>query len=386
MTNPQDKLTALLGRAAAPKPPVDDIDRVLGDVLSAPSVTTPPVSAPAPATAPVAAEAPAPVKAKAKEEAFVVVEIDESQISSDLGALELQAAIRSATQVTDLSTFKVAALQSGYTAVLGALNFEDITRLQSASLDNHAAKMKLLRTLHSRVVEFSCDPIPFDTWVRSTAQGDFDTLMYGLYAATYPGENEFEVGCRHCGHENKLTVPVGHLARAASDDVYQEIARLLDPATDYKGAVKTSLVGLTVQRKLPVSGIVVEIRNPSMLDYLDNVQWFVEKQDARTGMLPEAMAGSEVQQTLLMYVPRLLVPVGNGRYAAVTEPGKRSSILRKLDKTDGRALIDAVDAQSSKLEVNYMLPKFNCRGCGKANDDLMLDFERLLFIKLRGKA
>ena len=88
-----------------------------------------------------------------------------------------------------------------------------------------------------------------------------------------------------------------------------------------------------------------------------------------------------------MYVPRLLVPVkGGSQYLPVTDQMARANLIGRLSRADGQALTDAVDAETKKLEVSYSLPAYNCAACGKKNEDLFLDFEALLFIKLREKA
>lgn len=362
-----------------------------------PALKPAPAAQPTPVAEAVEADAvlqEAPVAAATQAQAAPVVEVvaptaaevtvNDSMILTGAGTLALHEAMQNILGAQ--SVFKIAALQSGYTAEIGPLAFEDISRIQSSALDAHAARMKLLKTLHSRIQDFSCGPIGFQNWLKQTAQGDYDTLMYGLYAATYPGENDFDVRCRHCGHDNKITVDVAQLARVESDDVYAEIRRLLDPKTDFKGAIQNSLVGRVVQRKLPESGIVVDIRNPSMQEYLDGVQWFVNAQDKTTGALPADIAGAEVIRTLSMYVPRMLVPVkGGSQYLPVTDQMARASLIGRLSRADGSALTDAVDAETKKLEVSYSLPAYNCAACGKKNEDLFLDFEALLFIKLREK-
>ena len=342
-------------------------------------------AAPQPAEkAPAAAPEP---KAEVEAPKAVEVSVTDSVILTGAGTLALHEAMKAALGGQKAASFKVAALQSGYTAELTALAFEDISRIQASSVDAHAARMKLLRTLHSRIAEYSCGPIKFQDWLKQTAQGDYDTLMYGLYAATYPGENDFDVRCRHCGRDNKLSVNVAQLARVESDDVYAQIRTLLDPKTDFKGAIQNSLVGRSVQRKLPQSGIIAEIRNPSMQDYLDGVQWFVNAADKNTGALPTEIAGAEVIRTLSMYVTRMLVPVpGGSQYIPVADQSDRAQLIGRLSRADGQALTDAVDEETKKLEVSYSLPAYNCAGCGKKNEDLFLDFEALLFIKLREKA
>lgn len=361
----------LAGGAEAPAP------APAAEVAAAPAAAP---AAPKPAPAPVA-EKPLPV-AKA-------VSVSDSEILGDMSTLALHEAINAAINGSrkDSPIFKVAALQSGYTAEMAPLAFQEITRLQSSSVDAYAARMKLLRTLYDKIHAFSCPTMSFQDWLKQTAQGDYDTVMYGLYAATYPGDNEFDVRCRHCGHDNKITANVGALARVESDDVYAQIKHLLDPKTDFKGAIQNSLVGHTIQRRLPMSGIIAEIRNPSIQDYLDSVQWFVQAQDRNTGMLPDQLAGAETIRTLGMYVTRLLVPVpGTSNFVPVNALNDRLSLIGRLADEDGKALTAAVDEENTRLNISYQLPDYNCGGCGKKNGDLFLDFEALLFIKLRERA
>jgi hypothetical protein len=317
----------------------------------------------------------------------LAVDIGANQILGSAGSLALQEAMNAVIKRASGPVFKVAALQSGYTVEFGALNFEETARLQASAVDAHAARVKLLRVVHGRMISLSCGPIRFEDWLKITAQGDYDTLLYGLYAATYPGENEFDVRCRHCGHENKIRSDVGALARIEGSGVMDEIKQLLDPNANYKGAIQKSLVGRRVQRQLPTTGIVAEVTNPSLQDYLDGVQWFVQNQDRATGELPANLAGNETIRTLVMYIPRALVQVpGSQQFLEVKGAQQIHNMIGKLPRADGQALVDAVDAEVRDLSISYQLPSFNCGGCGKRNEDLVLDFENLLFFKLREKA
>lgn len=394
-TNLQAAMDQAVRRPPAPKPvmkpEVDEATAALDAVLDAPNFETASVEAVVKeavghAEPHVSDEKALPVAKTAAETKALEVSISEGSVLQGAGTMALFEAMKVALDNNAPAVFKVVALQSGYTAEMSALAFEDISRIQASSIDAHAARIKLLKTLHARVQEFSCGHVKFPDWLKITAQGDYETLMYGMYAATYPGENDFDVKCRHCGHDNKVTVDVGVIARVESDEVYGEIRKLLDPKTDFKGAISNSMVGHTVQRKLPRSGIIAELRNPSIQDYLDGVQWFAQAQDRNTGALPVDLAGAEVTRTLTMYVPRLLVPVPNtNNYLAVTDQAQRASIIGRLGQVDGEAITAAVDDETKRLEVSYSLPHYNCAACAKKNDELFLDFEALLFIRLREK-
>jgi hypothetical protein len=300
--------------------------------------------------------------------------------------LELHSAI--VTAIGKKPTYKVAALASGYTVEFSALSFQEITRLQASSLDAFAARMKLLRTLYGRATEFSCGPLRFDNWLKISAQADYDTLMYGMYAATYPGENEFDIACRHCQHPNKVTADVNSLIRLENKETYGAILELLNPKADWKGAVEHSMVGHTVNRRLPKSGIVATLRAPSLQDTLEGTQWFVGAADKQTGALPPELSGADTIRTLVMYTSRFLVPrqPGSTKYLQVTDAAQRAQLIGSLCREDGIALTAAIDAETQRLAVSYRLPEFNCAGCGKRNTDLFLNFENLLFLKLQESA
>lgn len=324
----------------------------------------------------------APVKAVAK-----VVDVSSADILTDMGSLALHSAINAALGRRKSPTFKVAALGSGYTTEFRALAFEEITHLQASVTDPYSGRIRLLRTVHKAISEFSCDPLSFDNWLKMTSYSDFDTLMYGLYSATYPGANSFDVNCPHCGQKNELMVDVNQLARVEDDAVYEEIKRLLDPKTNKKFAITNSLVGKATTVKLPFSGILAEVSNPSIQDYLDGVQWFVNSSDKRTGMLPEQAAGLEQLRTMAMYIRRLLIPAAgtDNKFIPVTDQSQIIGLIGRLLPEEGTALSDAINESQSRYAVSYRIPDFNCRACSKRVTDLFLDFETLLFIKLRGK-
>ena len=321
------------------------------------------------------------------------VVIPDNAILENAGALAIHEAIKAAKQRANavsgrVPVFKVAALASGYTGEMTALNYEDIARLQSSSLDPYSARMKTLRTVYNRISNFSCGHMTFDNWRKQTADSDYNSLMYGLYAATYPGKNEFDVPCQHCSHVNKVIVDVNDMPRAEDPVIFgEQLSVLLDPNTDYKGALVNSLVGRRVQHRLPESGFIIEVTVPSIQDHLDGVQWFTQAVDRTTGMLPDDLVGSESIRAATMYINRILIPnPGNeSQFFPITDQGQRASIISDLSAKDSAAMDKAIIDSDKSINVAYSIPDFNCGRCGKRNSKLELDFEALLFTKLREK-
>ena len=175
MTTPNPQLAKVMARAAQAAGTVaaDPVD----EVLAAPANPVYQETQQNPAPAPLQPTVTTSVAA---------VTIAANDVVTDLGALQLFEAIKAATGDSAMSVFKIAALQSGYTAEMGALSFEDITRLQTASVDAYAARMKLLRTVYGRIKQFSCEHIKFQDWLKQTAQGDYDTAQGYLLSRPVP--------------------------------------------------------------------------------------------------------------------------------------------------------------------------------------------------------
>ena len=148
----------------APVPAVKEPEQALPEIAKAEETKQPETSETIPAAEvalPQATQAPA-----AKVSATEVAIADTSVQAGN--ALELNAVLR-AVFGEKPPVFKIAALQSGYTAEIAALTFDDINRIQASSVDAHAARMKLLRTLYSRITEFSCGPMVMALMSRRTA-------------------------------------------------------------------------------------------------------------------------------------------------------------------------------------------------------------------------
>jgi hypothetical protein len=119
---------------------------------------------------------------------------------------------------------------------------------------------------------------------------------------------------------------------------------------------------------------------------MEGVQYFTGILDKATGQPPAALAGSDTTRTLVMYTGRLFVPTpaAANKYVAVATAEQKADLIGRLPPADGLALSEAIDEETRKLGVQYKLPDFNCAACSKRNEELFLNFENLLFIKLQG--
>jgi len=384
-------------RAAAPEPAPEALDDMAASAAAA--FETAPVARHAPATeAPAPAQVSAPMAEPSRDEApaepaappepELKAEILPADFQLDsraaVSALEALSAIQNMTK--DAPSFKVALLQSGFTVEVTPLHYRDMTRLLASSSDNYASQVRLLRTAHRQIVSWSCPPMDFDAFVDNCAHGDKETLLYGLYGATYPGDSEFDVPCKHCGHINKVRFGVSSIVRAEDPAVYGEIARLLDPSTDFKGAVQKSTVNDTRRVRLP-GGMIVTVQNPPLRVFLANLQRFAALNDPKTGQVRTEAEGLDSIISISMYIKEVHLPDPKGRgYISITDGAQKLDAISKLLGDDPAQLQLAIGKIVKELEVTYRMPAFNCAACTKVNDKMELSIEEVLFTKLQGRA
>lgn len=387
--------------AVAPEVPVvDSVNTDLVDELLAVPAEVKPTEEPV--EAPVAPAPEAAPKAKVDEDSLAkhasassaekktakVFEGDFDVVTPD-SILDIRNALRVAKGASGVTTFKVIALQSGFSTEIAPLSFADTTYLTASVMDNYTLRKRVFKTLFDKMSNTSVQGMDFASFLANTASGDLDTLMYGLYGSTYPGNNEFELNCRKCGGSNKLAVNVNELPQALDpDSAHHEIMKHIDPARKYLLATDIAAINKTYKRQLPESKIVVEIRMPTLQDQLDGAQWYSQAVDRETGMLPEANAGMEMLRVFNLHTKAIFLPVPgtDNKYYPVTDEHERLNAIRNLSNVDGRALSAAIDEITEKLAVNYRLPDYRCSHCQAVNGDLYIDFEAMLFTKLRAKA
>lgn len=114
--------------------------------------------------------------------------------SSDPLALHKQVELVSSS--TPKISFPIICLKSGYKADLSPLtNNEKIEayNLNGSIID---VTLKLAKLVHSKITDTSVGRLRFDRFLNITAESEFDTLLYGIYCASFPDATTYTVKCQ----------------------------------------------------------------------------------------------------------------------------------------------------------------------------------------------
>ena len=275
-------------------------------------------------------------------------------------------------------SYDVIALQSGYRAAFRSLNNDDMIKVRKFTGTEKEQNMKLFNFVFTHMVNGSLGKIRFEDWLKVTAENDFETLIYGIYCATFPNETDYDVSCPKCGKENKARISKELLIQAkdeAATGAY--IQDILSKNYPPEELVKHSVVNMKDRVILPSTKIIADIGTPTLHDYLKSLQ----RAESFKGYEPEIF-------TYLKYVEELYIPhihafaQGEVEYIQLETIEDKLRTVVEIPPEDRKALDKAIRDKMDKYKVEYKLPDTNCRHCGTEIKNIVVDMTETLFLSM----
>ena len=322
------------------------------------------------------------------EQVLKNVEFDPNNIDivtdfgSDPMALHNQLELINATKPN--ITFPVIALKSGYQADITALNNNEkieIRNLRGSVLDQ---TLKVLRIVYGKHTATSIGKISFDRWLEVTAEEDYDTLVYGLFCATFPNATQFSMKCPHCRSAIELPLYPSQLIEVIDKDrAGQYVAQVLE---GYKRGAEFLAESLVAKREriiLPKSKTVIELHTPTLRHMLSNIS---------NGDKFNKTFNSEIT-SLLKYINAVYVPniealaAGRHQFLAMEDMHQRLALINSLEAEDMTALRKAISDRMRQYMVRYRIPDFSCptSTCAKPIKNVSVDLTELIFLGIEGE-
>ena len=248
------------------------------------------------------------------------------------------------------AAYQIVAAQSGYMAKVLPLVHKDIINILRENVNRFEHQKSLYRVIWDKIHDTSVGKMSFEQWLRNTSVEDIETFYYGLYASTFPNEGSFRYTCPNCGAEHDYKVSHGNLIKTTDKDKMKElIAKVSRDATTMEKMKEFSLIGKTQAIQLGDSGLIVELRTPSLFDLLEILR-----------TVPEKTINRDAESIVYMlYVNKVYIPAKDesGHY----EENSKSSILRIIDNLpidDANEFKDAVDERVDENRITYSLKKY----------------------------
>ena len=277
------------------------------------------------------------------------------------------------------STYQVGLLQSGYIANMSALDMGDINRLITSSQDAYNERKSLYKTIYDHAENTSVGKISFNDWLKLTSYDDVQTLLFGLYAQTFPDTNKFNIECPECGNQVSIKVDNNMLIQTEGDGITDKMRELLKQQHDSpKSLLEKSLIHTDERIRLPESNVIIDITTPSLNDHLKLLS-----QDSKL------IENNASEASLVLFTKKILIPdykasrkKGRPVYSEVTQFKKKLKVLKSLGVRDGKIVNKKFQERSSRYSIDYSIKNYECPSCQSLIDEIPVDLETALFTQI----
>jgi len=330
---------------------------------------------------------------KEKEEKIVLLEskkIESDQakflenIVVDLNSIEIIEKVDPILTLDDINfvlngsgTYQIIASQSCYIAFMQPFKTKDINGLKYTTADAYQFRRKLYQTIHSKMNTSSLGKIDFETFLKITSYFDFESLLYGIYVMSFPGDTKFDIVCGHCGKEFKIVVNNDSLVSTKDPNIYQHFDEITGSISRPEEALSNSLVHKVKRTILPDSKIIVDIQIPTLQDHL-NILGSV-KNPTNTDNIQDIINTMIFLKKIMVLDIKESKVRGKAIYFEVKDLPTLANILNKLSYSDSEYLMSQITNHSEKYFIDYQIKNTKCPNCQKDTGNISVNIQELVF-------
>jgi len=377
--DPESKDLDVLAQEAATEVGAMDLSNIVAADVT-PVVAAAPRSAPPVREAPLVSATPKkePVPTKASKNILdsLVVDLEHFDI--------IDANVIDETQFTNAAldsdaSYQVICLRSGFSGSMTSLNFKDKDRIRNSNLDAFNERKMIYSIAHTKMSSSSVGKMSFAEFLKITAYSDIDTLMFGIFCQTYPGNTEFTINCGNCQFPINTSINPQAFIQIKDNDVFAYVDEILSNQHAPLELLGKSLVHTTRRIILPKSKLIIYIKTPSLQDHLNLLSHY------------NAASMANLRETIgimtyidKLYYPNMAAIKASGRpvYSELKEFGKKLDVVYRLKDGDDDFLNGEINKREEKHNVSYRLKEMECPQCKHNIKDMDIDIERLLFYQM----
>jgi hypothetical protein len=293
--------------------------------------------------------------------------------------------------------YGVVLMHTGLKVNFTGLRYLSKSKLLNSPEDMYHDRLRLYKTIWEQIESisgFATKP-NFEVWSKITSFLDTDSMLFGVYAATYPTDQSFTVECPKCSAKLELKTNPENLVAVYDDAAYQKVKDIISTTPNAEEIIKNSALSKIFKIPVREQKIVLYVKEPSIADFLNMLSEVTKD--------PTLYETYEVTFEKTMYIAAAFVPdiafykrSGTLRFVKVTNKRQIASIIANLDQKSGLAVDECIEKLNEHCNVRFEIPETTCHAmlkdaegkftseeCGQHIDKINLDMEKLLFRSLR---
>ena len=283
------------------------------------------------------------------------------------------------------ATYQIVLNQSAYIAHMEGLRLKDVFSIAGSTGDSYASKLRKYQTYYKKMNSNTIGLTSFEEWAKKTSLYDMDTIQFGIFCQTFPGDTDFNITCSHCQQTMKnVKVSNDQLIAVKDDEAYAQLNRVINSIKDPESCAKYSLVNKVERFQLPFSKAIVDIRIPTVHDQLDILKKIREED------LPKVREYLEIMYFIKdVMIVDLAATREQGKpvFNKLKDENELVLFLSNMHLDDIEVLNHKVEDKDEKYRIEYKIKSFECQNpkCKKQTGDISIDIDELLFDQAVGK-
>lgn len=302
-------------------------------------------------------------------------------VIKDANFLSKTNAIRQLVTSVDAATFQVVCLQSGYSASMSALKTKDQGIVANTIGTEYERTNRLYNMIYGKIADTSLGKISYEEFLDITSLADLETVLYGVYASTFPEPESYTLQCPSCQSKFEVKVPANQLTQVKDPEAYTRLQEIhMELGNSPKTILEKSLLAETHRIRLKHSNVICDVKLPSLARQLNMM-----KLASGNSKLKESMNTFSI----LAFVKSLFVPdmetfnrTSEVAYLQIEDFHDMFNIISGLHIDDIKMLEKDLDKAYSKYDLKFAIPKTKCAYCSAEQDNIPVNVEETLFHNL----
>ena len=267
---------------------------------------------------------------------------------------------------------------SGYRCVMRSINWFDFIKLTAPTSNNGVDnELKKWSVLYDHIKNVSIgDFTDFEDFMKKTKYQDRELLMWGLLVATADDEEVLEFKCNNpkCRKPIRITYRPRNIRHVEEDKIPKWWVAAGNAAPGEE-AIKVweQASGLRKRYKLPNTGIIVEINEPSAYEFVTNKLPLID--EILKEFRPDSsMADIDPQDPTLaqfdylsanaLFVSAMTIVRDGKEYRYTDWPSLREIITKGLNAEDSGILLKIIEkARNNVSPITFRVDDITCSSC-----------------------